>query len=48
MVRLIDQNHKVEEVSLKFVDDSTFTMDIIGKDAQDLAVFRCNRVQVKG
>lgn len=48
VVRLIDQNHRVEQVSLKFVDNNTFTMDIIGKDAQDLAVFRCNRVQMKG
>jgi hypothetical protein len=45
IIRLIDHAGKVEQCALQIVDRNTVTMDIVGKEGKDLAVFRCSRIK---
>jgi len=44
VLQLIDHTGKVQQGGLRFVDANTVLMDIVGKEGEYLAVFRCTRV----
>ena len=47
VLQLIDHTGKVQQCGLRFVDANTVLMDIVGKEGENLAVFRCTRLAIQ-